>query len=287
MLKTKRIHQYSIALLCLTLVHRHCEARSNPMENLREIASCLAMTNSHKAMVSNMSEPRTKISFNQDWKFYLGDNTNAKQATFNDLKWRKLNLPHDWSIEGAFDEKNPAKPEGGGLPTGIGWYRKSFMMPTSVTQKVTYIEFDGVYKNSEVWINGKYLGKRPYGYISFRYELSKYLKPGKNVIAVRVDNSAQPDSRWYSGSGIYRNVWLVSTSKIAVEHWGTTVNASVNIKGGADGKDMGLVHVETRIKNKSGKQQQVSVSTAVYDFNNKLVEKIILTRLMSTPQEPA
>ncbi|RZL46369.1 MAG: glycoside hydrolase family 2 protein [Pedobacter sp.] len=168
-------------------------------------------------MTNTVTESRSRISFNKDWKFFLGDEPNAKNTTYNDTKWRKLTLPHDWSIEGKFDEKNPAKPEGGGLPTGIGWYRKDFIAPANFQNRIITIEFDGVYKNSEVYVNGNFIGKRPYGYISFSYELSKYLKAGKNTIAVKVDNSAQPDSRWYSGSGIYRNVWLTSTAKVFVK----------------------------------------------------------------------
>ncbi|MGM9475789.1 beta-galactosidase GalB [Pedobacter sp. GSP4] len=209
------------------------------------------------------SEPRSRTSFNKGWKFYLGDQPQAKAAQYNDLKWRKLTLPHDWSIEGKFDEKNPAKPEGGGLPTGIGWYRKEFIAPANFKNRLITIEFDGVYKNSEVWVNGRYLGKRPYGYSSFSYEIGQFLKSGKNIIAVKVDNSAQPDSRWYSGSGIYRNVWLSSTAKIAVAKWGTFVTAD----------QTGKVIVKTQIQNQTKQQQSVVLVQAIYDSNGKLILK--------------
>jgi len=208
-------------------------------------------------------EPRTRTSFNKEWKFFLGDEPGAKSPAYTDSKWRKLTLPHDWSIEGKFDEKNPAKPEGGGLPTGIGWYRKEFNAPTNFANRLITIEFDGVYKNSEVWINGKYLGKRPYGYSSFSYEVSKYLKPGKNLISVKVDNAAQPDSRWYSGSGIYRNVWLTSSAKVSVAKWGTFVTAD----------QAGKVQIETQIQNKTLKAQFVSLVHSIYDASGKLVSK--------------
>lgn len=169
---------------------------------------------------------RTTQSFNSGWKFFLGDNASAKNIVFSDDNWRNLTLPHDWSIEGKFDEKNPAKPEGGGLPTGIGLYRKTFIAPANFTNKAVWIQFDAVYKNSEVWINGHYLGIRPYGYSSFNYDIQPYLKPGKNVMAVRVDNSLQPDSRWYSGSGIYRNVWLVTTAKTHIAPNGVFVSTN-------------------------------------------------------------
>jgi len=170
------------------------------------------------------SRPGKRVSFNQDWRFQLGDVTNGQDAGLDDSQWRQLNLPHDWSIEGEFSEKAPAGTGGGALPGGIGWYRKSFTVPATARGKVIFIEFDGVYRNSEVWINGHYLGKRPYGYISFQYELTPHLVYGsRNVIAVKVDNSQQPNSRWYSGSGIYRNVWLTELNPVHVEHWGTYV----------------------------------------------------------------
>jgi beta-galactosidase len=165
------------------------------------------------------SQVRSEIDFNKDWNFFLGDDSTASQTVYNDSKWRKLSLPHDWSIESDFIKDAPATNQGGSLPGGIGWYRKTFILPASAKDKNVSIEFDGVYKNSEVWINGHYLGKRPNGYVSFSYDLTEFLLPypQKNVIAVKVDNSQQPDSRWYSGSGIYRNVQLVLTNKFQFE----------------------------------------------------------------------
>ncbi|MES1226912.1 MAG: sugar-binding domain-containing protein, partial [Bacteroidota bacterium] len=149
-------------------------------------------------------------SFNKDWKFYLGDANDAASETFNDASWRKLQLPHDWSIELPFDSTSPTGTGGGALRGGMGWYRKTFTIPVSAKGKNIFIDFDGVYCNSEVFINGHSLGIRPNGFISFRYNLTPYLKfSAQNTIAVKVDNSHQPNSRWYSGSGIYRNVWLV------------------------------------------------------------------------------
>lgn len=171
------------------------------------------------------SNAGTVQDFDAGWSFNLGDVSNGNEANFNDSKWRKLNLPHDWSIEGEFSKDHPATVDGGALPGGIGWYRKTFTIPSSAKNKNIYIDFDGVYQKSDVWINGQHLGFRPNGYISFRYELTPYLKLDgqKNVIAVKVDNSMQPNSRYYSGSGIFRNVWLVTTNEIAVDHWGTFV----------------------------------------------------------------
>lgn len=158
------------------------------------------------------AQVRKTLDFNKDWKFFLGNDSLAYEEGHDDSKWRKLNLPHDWSIESDFKKEAPATNQGGSLPGGIGWYRKSFMVPLADSGRIFRIDFDGVYRNSEVWINGNYLGKRPYGYVPFSYELTKYLNYGKkNVIAVKVDNSHQPDSRYYTGSGIYRNVKMVST----------------------------------------------------------------------------
>ncbi|MEQ7799499.1 beta-galactosidase GalB [Pedobacter sp. ASV1-7] len=224
-------------------------------------------------MQSAYSQPRLRQNFNQDWKFYLGDDATAKSNDFNDLQWRSLTLPHDWSIEGKFDIKNPAKPEGGGLPTGVAWYRKSFTLPASLKNKNIFIEFDGVYKDSEVWINGQFLGKRPFGYSSFHYELTKYLKPGKNVIAVRVDNSAQPDSRWYSGSGIYRNVWLTSTESIAIDHWGTFVSTPTISKEAAK------VSFKTKIRNKTGVKGKIDVLSQVFNAKGKMVASVRTNQL--------
>ncbi|MBD2722147.1 beta-galactosidase GalB [Hymenobacter armeniacus] len=214
---------------------------------------------------------RVIASFNKGWKFYLGDEASAKDAAFNDNAWRQLTLPHDWSIEGKFDEKNPAKPEGGGLPTGIGWYRKTFTLPGTAGRNV-YIEFDGVYKRSEVWLNGHSLGQRPNGYISFRYELTRYLQPaGKaNVLAVRVDNSAQPDSRWYTGSGIYRNVRLVTTHPVAVDEWGIFVSTP------AVSAQAATVAVQTQLRNATSATSAphtVSLQTAVLDQSGREVAR--------------
>jgi beta-galactosidase len=205
--------------------------------------------------------------FNKNWKFIQNDVPNASETNFNDSTWRVLNLPHDWSIEGEFSEKHPASAGGGALPGGVGWYRKTFTIPDTLKEKLIYIEFDGIYRNSEVWINGHYLGSRPYGYSSFRYELTPFLKYGnqKNLISVKVDNSKQPNSRWYSGSGIYRNVWLITTGKIAIEHWGTFVTTpSVNEK-------MANIVMSSKITNRSDKDQNIILITRIFNKNGKQV----------------
>tara|TARA_R110002049_G_scaffold285234_2_gene466061 strand:+ start:616 stop:3045 length:2430 start_codon:yes stop_codon:yes gene_type:complete len=211
-------------------------------------------------------EVRIVKDFNFDWKFNLGDTPEAKVASFNDKNWRTLNLPHDWSIEGEFSIDHPAKPEGGALPTGIGWYRKTFTLPIGYKNKSISIEFDGVYRKSEVWINGEYIGIRPNGYLSFAYDLSDYLNYGdqENIITVKVDNSEQPNSRWYSGSGIYRNVRLVVAEKLHIAHWGTYVTTP------EISKEKALVNFEITLQNDANSDKKYKVVSSI--VNNEEFE---------------
>ena len=214
-------------------------------------------------------EVRDISSFNQNWKFSLADSTlQASAIAFNDLSWRNLNLPHDWSIESDFLKDAPATPGGGALPGGIGWYRKSFIVDKANKGKKVYIDFDGVYRNSEVWINGTSVGKRPYGYISFRYDLTPYIKFGENnVMAVKADNSKQPNSRWYSGSGIFRNVWLTILNPVHVDHWGTYITTpEINA-------DSAVVAIQTAVKNNDPKLRTVRVEQLLYDAQGTLIGK--------------
>lgn len=217
--------------------------------------------------VPDQDSARTILNFGKDWKFHPGDVPVAETVGFDDSSWRKLNVPHDWSIEGEFSEKNPATPGGGALPGGIGWYRKSFKISAEDLKRSVFIDFDGIYQNSEVWINGHSLGKRFYGYSSFRYELTPYLVTGdqENVIAVKVDNSLQPNSRWYSGSGIYRNVWLVTTGKTYIAHWGTFVTTPEITAAKAK------IKIVTRIKNIPSAHQKVVLKTIILDPAGKKV----------------
>ena len=171
-------------------------------------------------LFAQQTSSRSTTDFDTDWKFFLGDNPKASQANFNDGSWRILDVPHDWSIELENSKDAPGGGSVGFFPTGVGWYRKTFDVSKYDSEKKYTIEFDGVYMNSEVWVNDVYLGKYPYGYSSFSYDLTGLLKAKGNVIAVRVDNSQQPNSRWYTGSGIYRHVRLVATKKLCFEKWG-------------------------------------------------------------------
>ncbi len=228
------------------------------------ILSCLAVFfNSCNRQGINT---RQRTSFNNNWKFSLGDVEGASVFTFDDSEWRQLNLPHDWAIEGEFSKDNPSGTGGGALPGGIGWYRKTFVADETYAGKKVFIDFDGVYMNSEVFINGVSLGKRPYGYISFRYDLTPYLKIGEeNVIAVKVDNQEQPNSRWYSGCGIYRNVWLTVTNPIHVDLWGTYVTTpQVSDKEAT-------VSVCTSIKNEGTVDVEVKVVSSLLDAEGNRV----------------
>ncbi|HJS24511.1 MAG TPA: beta-galactosidase GalB [Pyrinomonadaceae bacterium] len=239
----------------------------NRKQNVVVAAACLLLFASSLCFAN--SRPGKRVVFNQDWRFQLGDVTNGQDIDLDDSRWRQLDLPHDWSIEGEFSEKAPAGTGGGALPGGIGWYRKSFTVPLTAKGKSIFIEFDGVYRNSEVWINDHYLGKRPYGYISFQYELTPHLIFGssKNVIAVKVDNSQQPNSRWYSGSGIYRNVWLTTLDPVHVEHWGTYwTTPEVN-------NQSATVVIKTKVNNSSKSAAPVNLTTIIQDANGRVVAR--------------
>lgn len=167
---------------------------------------------------------RERRLFDSDWLFVLGNDAKMASPDYDDTSWRRLNLPHDWAIEGDFSDANPSGAGGGALPGGIGWYRKHFNVENSHPDMRYFLEFDGVYMNSTVYVNGHEVGHRPYGYSSFEYDVTPYInKGGENVVAVKVDNSDQPNSRWYSGCGIYRHTWFTTTHRMHIAHWGTHV----------------------------------------------------------------
>lgn len=207
---------------------------------------------------------RDRRSFDKDWLFVLADSAGMQNSEYADGHWRRLNLPHDWAIEGDFSPSNPSGASGGALPGGIGWYRKHFSLSPDEKYDRFTITFDGVYMNSTVYINGHKLGTRPYGYSTFEYDLTPYIyKKGDNVIAVKVDNSDQPNSRWYSGCGIYRHVWLTKTLKKAyIPQWGqyvaTTPKGDVRVK--VD------FHAE-------GSRMKLSIRNTIYDAAGKVVAR--------------
>ena len=208
--------------------------------------------------ISLSMQARQRDNFDKGWLFILGDSAQMATPAYNDSHWRKLCLPHDWAIEGDFYAGNPSGAGGGALPGGIGWYRKHFLLDCEAEPGGRYfIEFDGVYMNSTVYVNGQEVGHRPYGYSSFEYDITKYLKRGDNVIAVKVDNSDQPNSRWYSGCGIYRHVWLTKTNAVHVKHWGVHVQTDAKT---------GQIKVDADVEGNNYK-----VRNTVYDASGKEV----------------
>ncbi|MBV8857828.1 MAG: DUF4982 domain-containing protein [Acidobacteria bacterium] len=211
-------------------------------------------------------QARVTASFDADWRFFKGDAQGAERPEFDDAAWRRLDVPHDWSIEGPFDEKNPTGKDGAYLPAGVGWYRKHFNVPAGDSRRRVFVDFDGVMANSDVWVNGFHLGKRPYGYSSFRYELTDHLDFGKeNVVAVRADNSGQPASRWYTGAGIYRHVRLVTTDPVHIEQWGTFVTTPQVTNTSA------TVNVRSTIVNQSSQARAVSLQIQLVNPDGKVV----------------
>lgn len=221
----------------------------------------------HKA--DELQTQERRIRFDEGWRFSLGDVAGASGPAFDDRSWRMLALPHDWSIEGVFSEDAPAKGNGAYLPTGIGWYRKSFILPPSARGKRVAIEFDGVYQRSEVWINGVSLGMRPYGFISFSYDLTTHLAPTSkaNHLAVRVDNSMQTNCRWYSGSGIYRHTWLKITEPLHIAQWG------IHVRTPAITPEAATVEVTTRVVNESDRDATFDLETEVLDPHGEVLQR--------------
>jgi beta-galactosidase len=243
-----------------------CKSNSFSKKSLcaKQIAIMLFMISCFPGFAQDLATAGRKQLFDYNWKFFLGDTAYAELNDFNDLAWRNLDLPHDWSIEGEIDHKNPSGCPGGYFPTGIGWYRKTFKAPGDWKNQKVSIYFEGVYMNSEVFINGKSLGIYPYGYSSFSYDLTPYLEYDKeNILAVRVDNSKQINSRWYSGSGIYRHVWIMVKNPVHVAQWG------VGITSPEVSSTKATVLVKTLVKNESASSQSIVVKTCLIDSNTK------------------
>ncbi|NHJ23884.1 MAG: glycoside hydrolase family 2 protein [Candidatus Lokiarchaeota archaeon] len=204
----------------------------------------------------NKELSRSVENFNYGWKFFKGDAINAYQINYNDENWREVDLPHDWSIEGPFDKKWASST--GYLPGGIGWYRKRFKIAKSDSDRRYFIYFEGVYNNSQVWINEKSLGERPNGYVSFYYEISPYINFGsENVIAVKVNHSKYADSRWYTGSGIYRNVKLIKTNAIYIKPWGVYTRPHLK-------SNKGIVDFDITLKSEKATVSSITVINELY-----------------------
>ncbi len=205
------------------------------------------------------------LNFNDSWKFFNDKTEGAEKVAFDDSKWRNLNLPHDWAIEGPFDVKYNAR--AGGLPFhGTGWYRKHFKMNADAKGKVVRLEFEGAMYNAHVWINGEFVGHRPYGYMGFEFDISKYLKydGSDNVVAVRL-TPEDLSSRWYPGAGLYRSVWLKIDNQIHVKQWGTFITTPTVTK------EIGVIQNETTVVNKSNTDETVTVKQEYFNSDDELV----------------
>jgi len=217
---------------------------------------------------SPAADARITEDFNANWLFSKGDFAAAMMPAFNDGNWRSLNVPHDWSIEGPFSAEYGSG--NGYAPGGIGWYRKHFRLDAAQKSQLVAIEFDGVYDHSEVWINGQFVGGRPFGFASFQYDLTPYLKwnSDDNVIAVRVDHSRFADSRFYTGSGIYRNVRLSVTDKLRIAHWGTSVTTP-KIKS-----DSAIIRIETTVENNSADKRKFALQSDIVAPGGEIVASL-------------
>jgi beta-galactosidase len=220
------------------------------------------------------------VLFDADWRFNRGDVTGAEARDFDDIMWRMIELPHDWSIEDLPGTKSPFDPDAisgmaGGFTTGgTAWYRKTFYVPAEQTGRRIQIRFDGVYMNADIWLNGEHIGSHPYGYTSFRYDITEEIEFGKdNVIAVQVKNEGL-NSRWYSGSGIYRHVWLQILDPVHIEPWGIFITTpEVN-------SAFARVNVKTAINNTTGSAVDVKLITKILNSAgaevsaNEILQKI-------------
>jgi beta-galactosidase len=238
------------------------------MSRLIRLATALTLSTVTMSLAARpAAAQRQRLSMDPGWRFTTGDPPGAERPGFDDHGWRRLDLPHDWSIEETPRQDAPGGGRVGYFPTGVGWYRKAFRMPRGSGGKEAWLEFDGVYMNSDVWINGVHVGRRPSGYVSFAYDITAQLTPGVNVVAVRVDNSRQPNSRWYTGSGIYRHVWLTIVDRVHIGQWGTSVTTPRADATGAD------VAVRTRIENDLGSPRRVTLRSAVVDAAGREVAR--------------
>ncbi|RYY20985.1 MAG: glycoside hydrolase family 2, partial [Cytophagaceae bacterium] len=218
--------------------------------------------------------PRIVTAFDADWRFLQQDAPAASQALFDDAKWQPVAVPHDWSIAGPYDQAAPTGRGGGYLPAGVGWYRKRFVLPETDRARRVVIEFDGVMANSEVWLNGFKLGQRPYGYSSFRYDLTGHLNYGKNqpnVLAVRADNSVQPASRYYTGAGIYRHVRLLSLAPAHFGEGGVFVTATPTGRQGAAAETADLT-VQAEVQNEGAASGEYTLHTDILDPSGRPVQ---------------
>lgn len=212
-------------------------------------------------------QPRRVTNMDAGWRFHQGDVMGAEAATYDDMDWRRLDVPHDWSIEGDNLRENPGGGSIGFFPTGMGWYRKTFDVKAFDRNKRYSIEFDGIYMLSTVWLNGHELGTWPYGYSSFSYDLTPYLRAKGNVLAVRVDNSRHGNSRWYTGSGIYRHVRLVETARTHFAKWGV-FNSTMHLT-----EKEATIRVKSELENDDNRDKHLTLSHTIIDADGNIVAR--------------
>ncbi len=248
--------------------------------HMKKIISLFFLT----ILINSINAQRTQQLFDEDWKFFKGDVAGGEQENFDDKNWRTVELPHDWSIEdlpeqsesvrGPFTAKSIGATATGYTVGGTGWYRKHFTLNDVADKKAT-IYFDGIYMNSDVWLNGHHLGNHPYGYTAFYYDLTPYLKQnGENILAVRVRNEGK-NSRWYSGSGIYRHVWLTVTSPVHVEQWGVYITTPKVSESSA------TINIQTTIIHHQS-ASSLQLRTKIFDLKNNVVATTIPASLESS-----
>ncbi len=240
-------------------------------------AVILLFTLTFSISCTDQKNPEREIDFNENWKFIRADVSGAEQLLFDDSNWRTLDLPHDYSIDdlseeedfkqiGPFSEKSPGAKSTGHVTGGTAWYRKHFILGKEDESKIVNILFDGVYMNADFWLNGNYLGKHPYGYTAFSFNITKYLNPTgqENILAVQVKNEGK-NSRWYSGSGIYRNVTLLKTNLVYIDIWGNYITTARVSSGKA------VVKIETSVVNSDNQKQEIIVKTEIFNPAGELV----------------
>ena len=223
---------------------------------LKHVLASMLFVSAASANVS----AREVQSFDRGWKFHPGDAPGADMPSYNDDGWRSVRLPHDWSIDGPLDENAPGGASNGFFPDGVGWYRKTFRIPESMRGQKIFLEFDGIYERAQLWLNGVRVGEQDYGYSSFGIDVTPHLNVGGvNVLAVKVDNSNQPNCRWYSGAGIYRHTRLVAVSPLHIPRWGTYVTTpSVD-------KDSAVVDLKVELQNDTQQESSCQVTTRLLD----------------------
>ena len=261
----RRIHLLLAALVALPLSLHAVPAAAQTAAAAASAAAIGAITTTTPAS----QKPRVIQQFTTGWRFLQADAAGAEKPGFDDSAWKSVTLPHDWSIAGPVKEDAPSRGAGGFAPTGIGWYRKTFTVPAADAKpsaaRRTFVVFDGVMANSDVYLNGELLGHRPYGYVSFEYELTPHLQAGKNVIAVKVDDSQQPASRWYPGAGINRQVRLITTGDAHIVPWGTFVTTPTVTAESA------MIHIRSTVTNESAAAAKLSLRVQLASPNGRTV----------------